>query len=611
MRFVLAIVAFVLAAVMIVFGIAQRTVFLEPSTSSLSASTSGSSAYTVIDSSALSASPGNQTIRVSGSESTFLAYGRTADVTAWIGGDAHAVVSLDDKTQKLVVTEVEADVVAPENSSPAEGAALPEVNPVTNPAGSDLWLQEFEGASSLTKNLNLPEGISIIVASDGTAAAPSEVTMTWAADNSTPWAGPLLVGGAALLLIGLVMYILALLHLRRSRRPRRNVPRGPRLPYLPRVPLPKALKAGDITGSGRPNTRSMIAVVPMLLISGLVLSGCSADLWPAAPPAKTAGASETPMPSPTPESTDGASDATEVPPAAATVPQIERIVTKIATLAADADASMNAETIATRFTGTALEQRLKNYTMRGVDPAIAAPAAIGKPPLSVTLPQQSESWPRVVMTVIQQEDKTIPPTTLILRQETPRADYLVEYAISLEAGAQVPHVAPAAIGAPAIAPDNKLLLLPPNQVAAAYADVLLQGEASPSWPLFQTEGDEFLASFVKSRSDHIAQLAVTATLAFETAAGEGRTVALATNDSGAIVAVNVNETEIATVVNGEAVVNFNDAGSKALSGVTSSAKGIQKVLSDQLLFYVPAVGSTDKITLLGSTQGLISASELP
>jgi len=607
-RFVLAIVAFVLAAVMIVFGIAQRTIFLEPSTSSLTASTAGTSAYTIIDSSALAALPGNQSIRVSGAESTFLAYGRTADVTAWIGGDAHAVVSLDDQTHAFTVTEVEA--VEPEADTPAE-EALPAVDPVTNPAGSDLWLQEFSGATFLTKNLNLPAGMSVIVASDGSAAAPSEIRMAWAVDNSTPWAGPLLVGGAGLLLVGLVLYVLALLHLRRSRRPRRNVPRGPRMPRLPRAPRPKALKAGDITGSGGANSRSMIAVVPMLLISGLVLSGCSADFWPAAPPATTAGVSQTPTPTPTPESTDGTAAATEVPPAAATVPQIERVVTKIAALAADADANLNADAIATRFTGTALELRLKNYSMRGVDPEIAAPAAIGTPPLSVTLPQQSDSWPRVVMTVLEQDDKTIPPTTLILRQETPRADYLVEYAISLEAKAQVPHVAPASIGAPAIAPDNKLLLLPPDQVAAAYADVLLQGEASPSWTLFQTEGDDFLASFVQSRADHIAQLAVTATLAFQTAAGDGRTVALATNDSGAIVAVNVNETEIATVVNGEAVVNFNDAGSKALSGVTSSAKGIQKVLSDQLLFYVPAAGSTDKITLLGSTQGLISASELP
>ncbi|MDH6237469.1 hypothetical protein [Cryobacterium sp. CG_9.6] len=609
MRFVLAIVAFVLAAVLIVFGIAQRTIFLEPATTSLNASVSGTAAYTVIDPSALSALPGNQSFRITGSDTTFLAYGRTADVVAWVGGDAHNMVSLDDTTGELRVSQV--DAVAPESGAGAAEGGETEATAVTNPTGSDLWLEEFTGASSLRQNLNLPAGISVIVASDGTAPAPSDITLSWVADNSTPWAGPLLVGGAVMLGLGLILYVLALLHLRRSRRPRRNLPRGPRMPRLPRVPLPKALKAGDITGSGRPNTRSMIAVIPMLLVSGLVLSGCSAEFWPQPAPAATGEASETPTPTPTPGSTDAAETATEVPEAVATVSQIERIVTKIAALAADADATLNSEALATRFTGTALQLRQINYKIRAVDPAIPAPAAIATPPLSVTLPQQSESWPRVVMTVVQQEDKTIPPTTLILRQETPRSNYLVEYAISLEATAQVPPVAPATIGAPAIAPDNKLLLLPPDQVAAAYADVLLQGEASPSWALFQTEGDEFLANFVQGHAASREKLAVTATLAFGTAVGNGRTVALATNDSGAIVAVNVNESETATIVDGQATVEFDGAVSKALSGVSSSAKGIQRVLSDQLLFYVPAVGSTDKITLLGSTQALIEASELP
>ena len=607
MRFVLAIVAFVLAAGMIVLGIAQRTVFLEPATNSLSATVEGGAAYTLIDSSALSAFSGNQTVRISGSDRTFLAYGRTADITAWIGNDAHAVVSGGADSSKLVTEQVPA--VLPKSTSPADvPVAAPE--PITNPAESDLWLEEFVGTSSMTHTLNVPAGISVLVASDGTAPAPENVTITWAADNSTPWAGPLLVGGAALLFIGLVLYILALLHLRRSRRPRRNLPRGPRLPRLPRVPLPKALKASQITRPRNQRSLSRISVVPILLVTGLVLSGCSAELWPSIPDS-AANATASPTGTPTPGATESAAAATEVPPAAVTVTQLERIVGKIAAVAADADVTLDAESIATRFTGTALEQRLANYRIRTADAAVAAPPAVPTPPLSVTLPQQSESWPRSVMTVIQGEDKTIPPMTVILRQESPRADYLVEYAIGLEANAQVPHVAPASIGAPGIAPDNKLLMLPPGQVAAAYADVLLQGEASASYDLFQIEGDEFLAQFAKSRTDRTAELAVTASLAFATAAGPGRTVALATNDSGAILAVNVNETETVTVVSGEATVNPSGASSKALSGITSSAKGIQNILSDQLLFYVPAVGSTDKITLLGSTQGIISSAELP
>ncbi|HET6672434.1 MAG TPA: hypothetical protein VFG92_03585, partial [Agromyces sp.] len=67
MRFALAIVAFVAAAVLIGFGIAQRTVFLDPDRVSLSAEVEGQAAYTVVESDALGAHPGKQTLTVSGS----------------------------------------------------------------------------------------------------------------------------------------------------------------------------------------------------------------------------------------------------------------------------------------------------------------------------------------------------------------------------------------------------------------------------------------------------------------------------------------------------------------------------------------------------------------
>ena len=49
---------------------------------------------------------------------------------------------------------------------------------------------------------------------------------------------------------------------------------------------------------------------------------------------------------------------------------------------------------------------------------------------------------------------------------------------------------------------------------------------------------------------------------------------------------------------------------KALSGVDSSKKGVSATYGVQLLFSVPAVGSDDKMVLLGFTQGLIAASEV-
>jgi hypothetical protein len=606
-RFALAIAAFVLAAVMIVLGIAQRTILLEPAFSSLTATVTGEPQYVVVDPAALAASAGSQTIDVRGAGDIFMAYGRSEDVSAWIGNDAYATVGLSEETGELSATTTAA--VVEENETGIAGITAAEEPTIVNPAGSDLWLEEFTSIDSLTSTLALPEGISVIIASDGIEPAPTSIRLSWASDNSTPWAGPLLAGGALLLLSGLVLYLLALLHLRRSRRPRRNVPRGPRLPRLPRAPRPKAIKASQITTSRRGIARR-VAIIPMIVVSGLALSGCSAELWPDFSPATTVTAT----PTPTPQATDSVEAAAELPPPAVTVAQLENIMSEISVLTADADANLNSETLATRFTGPALEQRLANYKIRAVDPAVAPLLALPGAPLTFTLPQQTNSWPRVVMTVVQDaNDSTIPTTAVMLKQESARSNYQVEYLFALEQSAHVPKVAPAVVGAPAIAPDNKLLLLPPNEISAAYADILLNGEASALYPLFESEGDNFRIQVADLNAAKIAALPTTASIEFAAAAGNDEAVALATNDSGSIVAVSMTETETVKPVDEGATVgpDADAAATKALSGITTTAKGFQNTYRDQLLFYVPTAGSSDKIVLLGFAQGLISSAELP
>ena len=607
MRFVFAILAFVLAALMIAFGIAQRTVFLEPASTSLSTTVEDGSPFAVIDSTALAAFSGGQTLTVSGSDSVFVAYGRTDDVKAWIGAEDYADVGFDSEANALTVSTATGTATAAVTEPVDETA---EVTPLpTNPAGSDLWLEEFSAPESLTTTINVPAGISVLIASDGTAPAPTEISVAWPTDNSTPWAGPLIVGGALMALIGFVIYLLGLLHLRRSRRPRRNVPRGPRMPRLPRVPRPKTIKASEITGPRRSIGKSMIAV-PLVLVSGLVLSGCSPEFWPSAAPEATGTATATA--SPTAEGTEEPV-ADEAPEPAVTVPQLERIVGGIVNLTAEADANLDAAAIATRFTGPALEQRLANYKIRTADASFAPTTALPDAPLTLTLPQQTDTWPRVVTTVLQSADEaSVPTMALILKQESPRENYLVEYAIQLEASAKVPGVAPATIGAVAIAPDNKFMSMPPEAVGPAYADILLNGEASASYPLFEAEGDTARTQLgVEAKQAQKDKLEDTATMEFTNAVGSGDVVALATNDSGSIVAVSVNEITTVTAVNGKATIEPTSGPSRALSGIDKTSKGIQSTYSEQLLFHVPAAGSTDKIVLLGFSQGLISSVELP
>ena len=57
---------------------------------------------------------------------------------------------------------------------------------VVDPRDSDLWLEQFEGTGSITVALDLPEDVSLIVATDGTAPAASDIRVSWPVDTATP-----------------------------------------------------------------------------------------------------------------------------------------------------------------------------------------------------------------------------------------------------------------------------------------------------------------------------------------------------------------------------------------------------------------------------------------
>lgn len=622
MRFVLAILAFAAAAVMIGFGIAQRTVFLEPDEVSLETVVENQADYIVLQPDALAANPGKQTITVSGAESVFLSYGRTGDVEAWLGDSPYVAVGYDAEAEEFtseVIVPSPVDDDTPATLAPApEAGATPEAEaPAVSPAGSDLWLDELTGERTLTTTVDVPEGISVLLASDGTEPPPGSIEVAWPLDNSTPWAGPLIAGGALVFLVGIGLVISGLVAHRRSRGPRRNLPKGPR-GKLTRAPRPSRSQQKAASGAGprRSLGRQRRALVaPLLLVPALALSACSADYWPDLAPAPETTAPATPDASGEPgdeEAESEESEESEVVPAV-TVPQMERIMRSVAVFTTEVDESRDADRLTERFTGPALEARKANYVIRGSIAEHPALPAIPASPLTLTLPQQATGWPRTVLTIAKNsDDETVAPTALVLRQESPRENYKVLYATALVPDADVPEVAPASIGAPPINPEFKGLVMPTGQVAPAYADVLLKGDESQYAPLFDPEGDVIRQQLGVEGQQAIAEaLPDTADIAFSNEVGASPTVALATNDSGALVTVSLKQTEKVTPNDGGTIGFEAGAPGAALSGFSEkSAKGVQRVIGIQLMFYVPAVGSDEQIRLLGWSESLIGASEV-
>ncbi|WP_285117134.1 hypothetical protein [Leifsonia sp. fls2-241-R2A-40a] len=633
MRFVLAIVAFVVAAVMIVAGIAQRTVFAPPTRIEAATSVSGDPRYLVVDGSVLNAHPGQQTLTVTGapdSAKQVVAYGRTADVKAWLEGQKYVAVGFQTATGKLTTKSVtgkpaaghsEGDsgsgsgataTPAPTPSAAAttdpSAAASPSTTADTaqvsgpNPAGSDLWLEEFDGQAAQVTRMNIPDDVSVIVASDGQKAAPSKVAVTWPVDSSTPWAFPLIIGGLILLVIGIALYLWGLYTHRRSRGPRRKS--GPKMPKLPKAPKYKPTAMIETTPKGRRSTRRARVMLPAALVGALALTGCTAGTDAATTPSKTS----------TPLTTEAPSGKGQLPPAV-TVPQLERIVKRISESAAQADAQASADLAKVRFVGPALQLREANYAIRAKKADEPALPAIPASPIVLSLPQATDAWPRTVAAVIQSpkdaKGTAQAPIALTLVQATPRDNYQVEYAVSLEPKAKVPNLAPASIGSAVVPPDSKLLALPPSKVAAAYGDILMNGDASTFAKQFNAEGDTLRTQVgAEWKAKQKAAVPATASLAFATAPGTGTDVAMATNDSGAIVWTDLQETQTLKVVEAGAEVSAGVTAA-ALTGAASSKTGIESTFGYQLAFYVPPAGSDAKITLLGFAQGMIAAKQIP
>lgn len=639
MRFVWAVVAFVLAAVLIGAGIAQRTVFVGPSSEQVSVGIDEPAPFVLMDGEALRTRPGSQALLIRGEGEIFTSYGRTADLEAWLAdSDYNHVTVAEDGS--LDVEHVPAEDAEGE-SGEGESGEEAEQPAGRNPAGSDLWLDSFTDENLLiADNMQLPEGTSVLIAHDGTADAPDDIVISWPLDNSTPWAGPLMVAGGAVLLVGLVLYVLAIRHQRRGRGPRRKGP-GP-LPVTEPIEVSAltpgeraAIDGGDSSAGGshrgtpQPETdaeeaeivdeskdtgqrntlraaprarRRRLLALPALGLTALLAAGCSADSWP-----QFGSASPTPTPSPTVIAPEN-----QKPPAV-TEAQATRILQAVSDTLVEADAALDLDLAKTRLDGPALAARTTEYALRTELPDTAPPSAIPTEDVEVVLPEATDRWPRTALLLSKStSDETIPPVILTMTQQDPWSNYKVTNMAEMSADAVFPDVAASWLGTSLVPADSAFLSMPPGELAAAFADVVDSGEKSASYGSFDELALNLATSIRDSRQAVVQTLAdngaaKTSSASFDMAPTSAAPVSMTTLDSGAIVAVSLTDTETVKPTSSDAVIRFGDnAQAKALTGATESAKGVETTYEFQVFFAVPAQGSTEQIRLLAVRQDLLS-----
>jgi len=142
-------------------------------------------------------------LRAAGSadQEVFLGVARAADVTAWLGD-----------TSRTELTGVRGDLDAPSFRTRRTAGG-----PAADPRAADIWLATAtgRGAATLTwprsSGAAVEGGVVALAATDGSAAAPATVSITWVLQGDEaehPAAVPLVAAGAVALLLGAVGVLL-------------------------------------------------------------------------------------------------------------------------------------------------------------------------------------------------------------------------------------------------------------------------------------------------------------------------------------------------------------------------------------------------------------------
>jgi hypothetical protein len=591
-RVILAIVLLSISVISLGFGIAERTLFADPQTIDREVVTDFTAPATIIHGKDLSAYPGRVTVSVEGGASAgdgsvpegdgavstsgdvFIAYGRTVDVMAWLSPGRHTQLRFDPALDNFYAL-------------PRVGAELT----LPNPRGSDLWFQEYSQAGELTASLSVPDDVSVVIMTDGVLPAPGKITVSWPLINEALWSWVLIIIGIGSMIAGFVVVAINYLMWRKNRGPRRKLTKRPRPPRNPYRGQPRK-------SSMKPRGRRAMRFIA-LPVTGLLLFTASACASGSAPVEEMD------------PGTTGAPPAAAAPYPAVTELQFSRIMSRIAQQVQAADAELAVNLLNERVTNPSLDARRAVYIIKRADAESGSLVPILASPIRLVLPQQTSTWPRSVMGIIQDEQDTASPSiAVVLRQEDPRSNYQLSYAIVLAPQVQIPDLPSASIGAAKLSKDSKLTKFTPVDVLANYSDVINRGSDSPYSTDFALATDRL---FVQLGPDAAAlrqeSFGDTVDVEWETSPTDNEVVAFATADGGALVMGTLQEVETVTPKQSGASVNASIA-VRALTALPQSTLGFDVVSHVQVLWYVPPVGSEEGIRVLGFTYGLIQAKEV-
>ena len=556
----------IIAGVLLMFlGIGQRT-FWAPAgtvTTSVPAGTKAAP-LTIIDAGVKSDNAQDVDITVTADGPFTLAVGRASDVDAWVADATHLRIT------GIGESGLETERIAGEDTVP-------------DPSGADLWTSEETAEGSVTHRWIDPANgeWSILLAADGTAPAPTNITITQINDVATPWAVPLIIAGALALVLGTALLL--------------TRPRGGGPAPNKREPAQVGTRAylrEQAAASSKRGTRRRFQAHPATAVAGAF--AVVAALLGGPLPASVAG---------TGTADNGAGAPPEDAPPIVLESQLARILAAVETTVSAADAAADPKLFAPRATGGAAALRTGGYAVRSIEGDIPAPAPVAGAPVLTSMVPAGLDWPRTVVAVTKGEGNPV-PQALVLIQQSPRENYKLDAAIQMLPGTTFPNSGTSGSNVLPLEEAGTLKVAPQSAVAA-IADFL----TSPDGANANTfEENSFADAITKFQADVVADPGnKAATISFKHSAVAENTRALATDDGGAMVFGYLAHT-YSSVPKGERdSIDLKGTVYEALTGESSTEAGIDVNYGEAVMMYVPPAGSTEKIRVIGAAQQLLSA----
>lgn len=576
-------------------GIGQLTFWAPAETVTASAPGDSKAApLTVITQDVLTHKGGPRQISIKGDGKFVLAIGRPDDVEAWVGKTAHnsiTGVSEDGKSLQLVGTDGEAN--AP------------------SPAGSDLWVQTENADGQLDYTFTPPASgnWSLLLASDGTKPAPSSVSITFANDATMPWAVPLIVIGAILIVAGAALPFVSKFTRGRGSRP--NGPRGGA--NTETVPETAGEGSAKETGkeiidedapaeetnkgtSGGPALR--ISLVAAAVVTALV-GGTAASAQAAETPSPSGSAAPSGSATASPAGTAGAQNVPVLVDA-----QLKRILDQVAGAVAAGDAARDASKLAPRVDGTELQVRTQNYKIRSQVATHEARMPVRSSKLLGSVISTQRTWPRTVI-ALTQGDGNVVPQVLTLVQASPRENYKLKSTSPLQPGTSFPAI-PLGGTAQLAAGDKPGLQYSGTEAMAALGDRLTKADSAFKDKLVEGTNSPYIADVLDYQASTV-KSGTNGNFTFTHTPSPTDTAVFRTSDGGAVVVGKLNF-DFTSKPKSDGDTLTVDKAAAVLAGGDSTKVGLVQTFSESVAIYIPPAGSTAPMKLVAAVRGLVGAS---